>query len=238
MLHKDSVPLELFNITRQLMELESLRDFRLVGGTALALQLGHRESVDIDLFSSHFFPTEQIYSELIKIFKPDGAVYVAKDVMIGIKINGVKVDIVNHKNKFIRDVVVMDGIRMARLEEIAAMKIKTTCDPFFGRKTQKDLADIAVLLDRFSIKEMIGFFKEKYPTMAPYSENAIEHLSRDWDLAEKNSEMPKMHNDFTWETVQQKIRKRLDEFFDDLLKEREKILREKNKKNKHIKPPK
>lgn len=39
------------------------------------------------------------------------------------------------------------------------MKIKIICDPFTGRKTKKDLADIATLLDNFSIKEMAGFFK-------------------------------------------------------------------------------
>jgi hypothetical protein len=139
------------------MEMESLQNFRLVGDSALALQLGHRESVDIDLFSYNYFPTEIIYKELREKFIPDDKVRVSKDIMIRLSVNGVKIDIIDDKHKFIRNPVIEDGIRMAHLEEIAAMKIKSTCDPFSGRKTQKDLADIATLLDKYTIKQMMGF---------------------------------------------------------------------------------
>ena len=149
--------------------------------------------------------------------------------MISILIHEVKIDILDHKYKFIRDIVVVNGIRMAHLEEIAAMKIKATCDPFSGRKTQKDLADIATLLDIYSVNEMIGFFKEKYPTMALYSENVILLLNKDFDLAERNSKMPRMFNGLTWEKTKQKIENRLREYFDDLLKEREIKLKGNNK---------
>lgn len=222
MLHTRAVAIEFLTVLHQLMELESLQDFRLVGGTALALQLGHRESIDIDLFSSNYFPTEKIYNELVEKFIPDDKeVLVAKEVMIKLKVRGVKIDIVNEKYKFIRNAIVEDGIRMASLEEITAMKIKTTCDPFSGRKTQKDLADIATLLDKYSVKEMIGFLKEKYSTMAPYAENVILQLNRDWDIAERNSKMPRMFNGLTWETIKQKIQAGLKDYFDALLKERE-----------------
>lgn len=160
MLRTDTVSPRLLNVPRQLMEMESLQKFRLVGGTALALQLGHRESIDIDLFSSYEFPQEEICNELSEKFNLTEKIFARGGVIISLKIDELKVDIVNDKKKFIREVVFEDGIRMAHLEEIAAMKIKTTCDPFSGRKTQKDLADIATLLDKYSIKEMLGFFEE------------------------------------------------------------------------------
>ncbi len=228
MLRTEAVSPELLGVLRQLMELESLRSFRLVGGTALALQLGHRESVDIDLFSSNEFPTEDICNELEEKFNPEQGIRFAKEVMIVLKAKGVKIDIVNDKKIFIRHAIIEDGIRMASLEEISAMKIKTTCDPFSGRKTQKDLADIATLLDTFTVKEMIEFFKEKYPTMSPYSENVILQLSKDFDVAERKSIMPKMFNGLTWEKTKQKIGEGLKDYFDGIIQEREIILKRKS----------
>ena len=225
MLRTDSVPPRLLSVTRQLMRLESLENFRLVGGTSLALQLGHRESIDIDLFSSNDFPHEKICNELTEKFNLHERVRARGEIMISLRIDEVKIDIINDKKKFIREVVAEDGIRMAHLEEIAAMKIKTTCDPFSGRKTQKDLADIATLLDRYTVKQMIGFFEEKYPSMAPYSQSVILQLTRDFDKAERNSKMPKMLNGLTWEKIKYKIENASKEYFDDIIKEREKKLK-------------
>lgn len=116
---------------------------------------------------------------------------------------------------------------MAHPEEIIAMKIKATCDPFSGRKTQKDLADIATLLDTYTIKEMMGFLQEKYTTMAPYVENVILQLNRDFNIAERNSILPKMFNGMTWEKIQERINKGLREYFDGIIAEREKVLKQK-----------
>lgn len=225
MLHTQAVATELLKVIEQLMQINSLQNFRLVGGSALALQLGHRESIDIDLFSSNDFPSEQICDELTEKFNLNERVRAGGGIMITTRINDVKVDIIDDKKKFIRDAVVENGIRMAHPEEIAAMKIKITCDPFSGRKTQKDLSAIATLLDHYSVKEMIGFFKEKYPTMAPYTENVILQLNKDFAQAERNSKMPRMLNGMTWEKVKQRIEIGLREYFDGLIKEREKKLR-------------
>ena len=210
------------------MEMPSLQNFRLVGGTALSLQLGYRESLDIDLFTASDFSGDEISADLIEKFnlksvKPMGGIMIRT-----ITNEGVKIDIVAHPNKFIRNAVIEDGIRMAHTEEIAAMKIKIICDPFSGRKTKKDLADVAALLDEYSIKEMVGFFKEKYPTMAPYEEAVILRI-KDFDDAE-TTEMPKMLNGLTWEMTKKKIELGLQSYFDGILKESEMKLRKKRSK--------
>ena len=51
------------------MQEKCLDEFNLVGGTALALQLGHRISIDLDLFAKHDFDTKQITAELSKTYK-------------------------------------------------------------------------------------------------------------------------------------------------------------------------
>ncbi|MBW8050511.1 MAG: nucleotidyl transferase AbiEii/AbiGii toxin family protein [Cytophagales bacterium] len=229
MLRTEGVSPQLLKALRQLMEMKSLKNFRLVGGTALSLQLGHRESMDIDLFTSNDFSGDEIAAELIEKFNLKSGVKPKGGIMIRTITNeGVKVDIVDHKNKFIRNALVEDGIRMAHPEEIAAMKIKITCDPFTGRKTKKDLVDVAALLDKCSIKEMVGLFKEKYSTMAPYEETIILRI-KDFDDAEK-TEMPKMLNELTWEMTKKKIEIGLKDYFDGILKEREMKLRKKQRK--------
>jgi hypothetical protein len=55
MLHEETVSEGTLALIRRMTQDEMLKDFTLVGGTALALQLGHRKSVDIDLFGSRDF---------------------------------------------------------------------------------------------------------------------------------------------------------------------------------------
>src|SRR3989344_7654374 len=43
-------------------------DFYLAGGTALALQIGHRVSVDFDFFTEKDFETEELYERIQKVF--------------------------------------------------------------------------------------------------------------------------------------------------------------------------
>ena len=61
MLFYQAVPENLLKILNLLMREDKLSDFTLVGGTALALQIGHRISVDIDLFTEHSFEPREIY---------------------------------------------------------------------------------------------------------------------------------------------------------------------------------
>ena len=50
MLHYDTVDEGTLGLLKQLQSLDILSEMRLVGGTSLALQIGHRKSIDIDLF--------------------------------------------------------------------------------------------------------------------------------------------------------------------------------------------
>lgn len=224
MLRTETVSTELLNVLHELMKLKTLQNFRLVGGTALSLQLGHRKSIDIDMFSYNDFSAEDICNELIEKFKLN-RLRAEGGIMIRTEINGVKVDIVDNKTPFIGEIIFEDGIRMTSTEDIAATKIKMVCDPFSGRKTKKDLTDISVLLDKYSLKQMVGFFKQKYPIMAPYEDDVIIKI-KDFNGAE-SSEMPAMLCDINWEKIKQKIEKGFKDYFDEILKEREARLKRK-----------
>src|ERR1017187_3349870 len=113
MLRIETVSPELLSVLKEMMKMKSLQSFRLVGGTALALQLGHRESIDIDLFSADQFSSLEICKELNETFKLNLDNIRENQAMVRAVIKGVKIDIVNDKSVFVRNVLTMEGIRMA-----------------------------------------------------------------------------------------------------------------------------
>jgi hypothetical protein len=131
-LHKETVSDALWWTLKQLMEIEVLLPFRLVGGTSLSLQLGHRISVDIDLFTDVEYGSidfDQIDSKLQDKFsfvemQYEGNNSFGKSYFIGQNEDDiVKVDLF-YTDKFIRPVLVYDSIRMASIEEITALSYK------------------------------------------------------------------------------------------------------------------
>jgi hypothetical protein len=144
-----------------LMLASELKDFRLVGGTALSLHLGHRMSVDIDLFTDASYGS--IDFDAIEDFLKTSFGYVegdfggnpgmGKSYMIGpTSDNLVKLDIYYSMDPFFQESVVIDNIRLASIEEIIAMKVDVIQRG--GRK--KDFWDIHELLDSYTISQMIG----------------------------------------------------------------------------------
>jgi hypothetical protein len=141
-------------------------NFRLVGGTALSLQIGHRESIDIDLFSDADYGT--VNFEEIELFLKDTFNYVnslnvlpalGKSYFIGHDENNtIKLDIF-YTDTFIQPYIEEDGIRMATIEEIIAMKVDVIQRG--GRK--KDFWDLHDLLDSHSISQMIELHEKRYP---------------------------------------------------------------------------
>ena len=136
MLHLETVEYSTLELLRKLQSLPILRDTRLVGGTALPLQLGHRKSVDLDFFGTITCEAE----ELISAIKTVASLIVLKEsphIHIYL-VDGIKVDIVNYRYQWLDKPVVDQGIRMAGIKDIAAMKVTAV----IGRGTKKDFIDI------------------------------------------------------------------------------------------------
>jgi predicted nucleotidyltransferase component of viral defense system len=166
-IHKETASESLLVILHKLMEFSELAAFRLVGGTSLSLQLGHRVSVDIDLFTDADYKsidfnviekrlrTEFSYVETGKINQSNfGRMY-----FIGqSKEQSIKTDLF-YTDTFIRPVLIMEGIRFALIEDIIAMKLDVIARG--GRK--KDFWDIHELIDHYRLDMMIKYYFEKYP---------------------------------------------------------------------------
>src|SRR3989344_5690238 len=102
--------------------LARFKDFYLVGGTALALQIGHRRSVDFDLFSSQPLPP-RLFERVKRLVVPNALIltYRAPD-QLHLVINGVKTTFFYFNYPVVDSLVPYRGLTLASLNEIAAMK--------------------------------------------------------------------------------------------------------------------
>ena len=155
-LHYHAVSPPLLKLLRQLMQEKLLALFQLVGGTALALRLGHRVSVDIDLFSDQTFDVQAV-AEMLRDRLSIQSLEMAKNTVCG-EVGGIKIDIMAHRYPMIGTVCEVDNIRLSSLEDIAAMKLNAISN----RGCKKDFWDYAELLKSFSREEMLSFFAKKY----------------------------------------------------------------------------
>jgi len=141
---------------KKLQKLPLLAKTRLVGETALALQIGHRKSIDLDFFGELDFEIQELIDS-IKEFADLTILSESKNIHI-YSINGIKVDFINYKYPWIDGTICEDDILLAGIKDIAAMKISA----IIGRGTKKDFIDIAFLLQKFSLKDILDFYSLKY----------------------------------------------------------------------------
>ena len=191
MLSYKTVESHTLELLKGLMSEPLFASLRLVGGTALALQYGHRCSVDLDFFGTIEEDAEEVKSVLRKY----GNLIVIKESQ-NIKIyqlEGVKVDIVNYAYSWIDAPIVEDGISLASPHDIAAMKINA----IEGRGTKKDFIDMYFLLQHYTLKEILAFYQKKYPENSIF--RALMSLSY-FDDAEEQF-MPKMFSSVSWEEM-------------------------------------
>lgn len=162
MLYYNTVEPETLAILKRLQNIPELKDFALVGGTALSLKYGHRLSIDLDLFSHSVikFDKDIIINALRNEFSDDflPEIMPAKWAVFGF-IKNVKVDIVTYPHQIIRELDLTDGLKMFSTEDIIAMKFNA----ILGRGKKKDFWDMAELLKNFHLKDMLAYHKEKYP---------------------------------------------------------------------------
>ena len=156
MLYYETVEPKTLGLLKKLQKIPEFSDLRLVGGTALALQLGHRKSIDIDLFGNISADNITISKKLDKI----GQVTILKNSKhINIYlIDNIKVDIVNYHYKWLENSIIENELILADKKDIAAMKIAAIT----GRGTKKDFIDLFFLLKHYKFYEIINFYKQKY----------------------------------------------------------------------------
>jgi len=187
----------LLALLQTLMKEEFLHAFSLAGGTALALRFGHRESVDIDLFTETPFDAQALAEKLKNHYGMTEA-ETAENTVRGI-IDGIKIDCIAHQYPRLKNIEVSDGIRIYSLEDCAAMKLNAIAN----RGCKKDFWDCAELLRTFSRDELLAFCGEKYANDSLWN---IEKSLVYFDDAEGEPD-PRDLRGQSWEDVKQIIRR-------------------------------
>lgn len=195
MLYYETINSETRHLLNSLQNLDYLKEMRLVGGTALALQIGHRMSIDIDLFGKLHAETLDLNAVLLETGKVQ-QLKETENIHIYL-IDGIKVDIVNYHYPWIDDALNVEGILMASKKDIAAMKIAAIT----GRGSRKDFIDLYFLLKEFTLQEIVSFYLAKFPDGSEFM--ALKSLTY-FDDAETDP-MPNMLLPVSWKDVKEKI---------------------------------
>ena len=137
--------------------------FYLAGGTALALQIGHRDSLDFDFYTEKKFDSQKLREEFDPRFEKVQEIYIAEGTL-GLEVDGIGVSFFKYPYPLIRPLEKMESIYLASKEDIAAMKTIAISQ----RGKRRDFIDIYFLITEFGLKKIIEFAKEKYPMFNIY----------------------------------------------------------------------
>jgi predicted nucleotidyltransferase component of viral defense system len=159
MLHLTTVEKDTYTLLQKLNTIAFIKNnFALAGGTSLALQMGHRLSIDLDFFSPKPFDLNEL--EII-LSTTNNLKYehVGKNSrMLFCFIDDIKCDFVQDPSNLLNPFLEIDNILYFSIEDIAAMKLHTIC----GRGKRKDFFDIFTLLHLYKWRELLEIFERKY----------------------------------------------------------------------------
>ena len=200
MLYPETVESDTLELLRTLMRDSRFSDFLLAGGTNLALRLGHRYSVDLDLFSFCHFDSISLAEHLTQNYNFERTNVREKDTVMGF-INDIKIDIIAHVYPLIEEPFIAEnGIRLYSISDIVAMKLVAISD---SGKRLKDFVDIAFLSTKMSLNQMLNAYSQKYK-----SSNALHALRglAYFDDINFDVQINLINSVFNWKKIEKRIR--------------------------------
>jgi len=157
MLYKETIEPNTLELLKKLQNSEMLKGFYLAGGTSLALQIGHRISIDLDLFTQNDFDTNEMLEFLESTFQFK-LIYSSINTLKG-SIGQINLDVIAHKYPLINNPINIEGISLLSINDISAMKLNAIT----GNETRsKDYIDIYFILKKYSLIEILNFYSIKY----------------------------------------------------------------------------
>lgn len=197
MLHWSTLGEERKTFLKLIVDQMPLPGSYLAGGTALALILGHRQSIDLDWFCADNFDPEELARQLsnLKTFETTDA---AKGTLHGI-FGGLRITWLHYPNPLLDDFITtseMPAFKLASLKDIAVMKLAALSH----RGSAKDFIDLYVLAkNNISLQQVIKDMPAKFPDKQINNYHIIKSLSY-FDDAECEP-LPKMFIEFDWQSL-------------------------------------
>lgn len=194
MLSYQTVDVHTLELLRHLSVVPEFSAMRLVGGTSLALQYGHRTSVDLDFFGT--FDSELSFSSVLRRYGQLTIVKESSKIKVYL-LDGIKVDFVHYDYPWLESPLQADGLVLATPPDIAAMKVNA----IEGRGSKKDFINLYYLLQRYTLAEILDFYKQKYPEHSVF--RALMSMSY-FDDADMQP-TPRMFTNVSWDEMKEYI---------------------------------
>lgn len=180
---------------------EIVNRFYLTGGTALALQIGHRESEDLDFFCETDFEPTHVQKELEKLGKLESSAI--EPGTLNLFLDNVKIQFLHYPYRLLERKVDFDGISLSSLIDIACTKLITVS----SRGSKKDFIDIYYLLQKYDLNTLFAKLKEKYPETDYNQLHLLKSLVYFVDADGQPS--PRMHKEADWGKIKEAITRRV-----------------------------
>jgi len=203
MLFYKSISNSTLELLKNIQKQDIFKNLRLVGGTSLALQIGHRISIDLDLFGDLESEDTLNINKKLSEFGNLKTLHTTSNINI-YALNHVKIDIVNYHYPWLKDELLIDELRLASIEDISAMKLSAIT----GRGSKKDFIDLYFILQKYPLEKLLEFYQRKYADGSIFL--VLKSLSY-FDDADIEV-MPKMFVDIEWETIKSTIINLLNEY--------------------------
>lgn len=184
-------------LLKELMQNDLLNEFYLVGGTALALQIGHRKSIDLDFFTVSEFIPDSLIENLGKQYSIE--IMEQTNSMLITTINDIKVDFVKMSYPILFPSLNIENVRMLSMKDIAPMKLKAVVQ----RGSKKDFYDIYFLLQFMNLDEIINLFKQKFQQYETFQ--VIKSLTY-FEDAEGYANPILFDKSTSWETIKNSLK--------------------------------
>jgi hypothetical protein len=184
---------------RRAAELPFIHEFYLAGGTGLAIHFGHRYSVDLDFFSQHYEVDDRV-RQIVKSHFADPTLITKNDAnnTFVCEWRGVGLSLFRlQPYPLILTPSEADGIRIASVEDIGAMKLAA----LVGRATRKDLVDLYFILKQIPIRKLYEIAAQKYAGVRDFAITTRRGLGYTRDAEE--TPMPRMIKKVKWETIRE-----------------------------------
>lgn len=196
-IYTETLPDATAKLIEKIKLLPELKSFYLSGGTALSLQLGHRESEDLDFFSQPDFKPDAIQQVLLKI----GPLTSTQEERgtLNTFLEGVKLQFLHYPYSLLEKAIEWNGLRLSSVIDIACTKLITIS----SRGSKKDFIDLYEILKTFTLDQLFEKLDTKYKDVNYNHARILKSLVY-FDDADSQP-MPRIHNELEWDKVKQDI---------------------------------
>ncbi len=194
--HPEAVDATALDALRRLFDSPLLGAFYLAGRTGLALSLGHRRSVDLDLFSRSTFHVNELVGMVREAFD-SATVQNQRHDTLHVRANGTQISFLEYRYPLLRPLKTFGNVRIADPIDIACMKLSAIA----SRGTRRDFVDLHAVARDHGLPHLLALIDEKFSGVRYSRLHLLKSLVY-FEDAEKDPE-PNMRTDLEWERVKQ-----------------------------------